>query len=292
MTNDEEPLDPDLKRELARGPHGARLVWWVLTELSLSDSKSDAKWARALWQTHWRARAWTTIRAFAGAGGNKADDLVTFVKTWTGDTTQPGRILRMNATQWTPLERQLVAAWAARTFQQRHLAIAHNRGLDGQNLEEAVQGFWGSVHYEGEGGPLRRYLYEPAKPLSPEDQFRVYLDKCMANHCMRTIGNGIRRPRPISLDDPAAPVPVPAPAGRPLAITREDVDQCAETLTPMERLVLELHMQGYTPAEIARKLGTAPGAVRVRLFRARQKLRACLGLQAQPTSATADAREK
>jgi DNA-directed RNA polymerase specialized sigma24 family protein len=306
MTNDDERLrpatadaaavlEPALRRQLAKRPDSDRLVWWVTLELNLSDSKSDpdsksdAKRARALWQTHWRARAWMTIRAFTQTEGGDVSDLVQFVKfvkSWTGDTTNPGRILRMNATQWTPLERQLVAAWAAKTFQKRHLAIAWNRRVSAQALEDTVQDFWKGVHYEGEGGPLRGYVYDPKNPREPEDQFRVYLDKCVVNHCQRAFGGIGGQPLP------TAPPPVHGAAGRTPAITRDDLARCARALTSMERQVLQLHLMGHTPAEIAKLLGTRPGAVRVRLFKARQKLRACLGLPLQPTSATLDAPEK
>ncbi len=52
------------------------------------------------------------------------------------------------------------------------------------------------------------------------------------------------------------------------------VQACVDTLRPAERQVIELHdMLGLTAAEISQMLGVSIGAVKIRLHRARTKLR-------------------
>ncbi|MCA9489816.1 MAG: sigma-70 family RNA polymerase sigma factor [Myxococcales bacterium] len=56
------------------------------------------------------------------------------------------------------------------------------------------------------------------------------------------------------------------------------VGEALETLSPSDRaLMLMVHGQGLTPTEVAEATGLAPGTVRVRLSRARARVRQRLG---------------
>lgn len=55
---------------------------------------------------------------------------------------------------------------------------------------------------------------------------------------------------------------------------REQIGQLCQKLNDSERRLLELRMQGYSPAESAAELGLTAVAFRVRLTRLRQRLRA------------------
>jgi DNA-directed RNA polymerase specialized sigma24 family protein len=48
-----------------------------------------------------------------------------------------------------------------------------------------------------------------------------------------------------------------------------------DELSDPDRRLMELRLQGYSTVEAARTLGTNANALRVRLTRLRQKLRAC-----------------
>jgi RNA polymerase sigma-70 factor (ECF subfamily) len=66
--------------------------------------------------------------------------------------------------------------------------------------------------------------------------------------------------------------PIDAPADAP-----PDLLLALRRLSPTQRAAAYLHYQGDMPvAEVARLLGTSQPAVRVHLFRARQRLRALL----------------
>jgi RNA polymerase sigma factor (sigma-70 family) len=55
---------------------------------------------------------------------------------------------------------------------------------------------------------------------------------------------------------------------------RDQLAQLCANLTDAERRLLEMRLQGYSPAECAAALGLSPVAFRVRLTRLRQRLRA------------------
>jgi RNA polymerase sigma-70 factor (ECF subfamily) len=55
----------------------------------------------------------------------------------------------------------------------------------------------------------------------------------------------------------------------------DQVAQLCQNLNDSERRLLELRLQGYSPAECAAELGLSSVAFRVRLTRLRQRLRAC-----------------
>jgi RNA polymerase sigma factor (sigma-70 family) len=58
---------------------------------------------------------------------------------------------------------------------------------------------------------------------------------------------------------------------------RQTVIEDAARLSPRQRQVISLAADGYTPAEIATRLGTTANSVRVHLCHARERLRAELG---------------
>jgi DNA-directed RNA polymerase specialized sigma24 family protein len=55
----------------------------------------------------------------------------------------------------------------------------------------------------------------------------------------------------------------------------DQVEHLCTGLTDLERRLLELRLEGYRSAEIARELKLSDVALRVRLTRMRQRLRAC-----------------
>jgi RNA polymerase sigma factor (sigma-70 family) len=55
---------------------------------------------------------------------------------------------------------------------------------------------------------------------------------------------------------------------------RDAVEHVCRQHAPLERRVLELHLQGYRTAEVARELGLNADVLRVRVSRLRQRLRA------------------
>lgn len=57
----------------------------------------------------------------------------------------------------------------------------------------------------------------------------------------------------------------------------EALPTCVERLTPRQRTILALRYdEGLAPAEIAERLGSKPGAIRVTLLRIREAIRDCL----------------
>lgn len=103
-----------------------------------------------------------------------------------------------------------------------------------------------------------------------------------ASVCIRTgIADGIRRyqrdQRIPSLEIPAEEIP-DGKAGSPerILLGKEELSSLLErigtTLSPMERKVFGLHLQGKKAGEIARLLGREQKSVENTLFRARRKL--------------------
>jgi RNA polymerase sigma-70 factor (ECF subfamily) len=69
---------------------------------------------------------------------------------------------------------------------------------------------------------------------------------------------------------------LPAPGDRDparLAEQNDDLAQLLATLPGTERRLVELRLQGYSTAEVARELGVEPATLRVRLGRMRKRLR-------------------
>jgi RNA polymerase sigma-70 factor (ECF subfamily) len=67
-----------------------------------------------------------------------------------------------------------------------------------------------------------------------------------------------------------------SPGGDPAkeAAFRDQVEQLCSNLSDSERTILDLRLQGHTTDEIARQLALSPVALRVRMTRLRQRLRA------------------
>jgi RNA polymerase sigma-70 factor (ECF subfamily) len=74
--------------------------------------------------------------------------------------------------------------------------------------------------------------------------------------------------------------PSPAPDPVRTAEYQELLQQVRESLDETERRVVELRLQGYSTAEVARELGLDPDVLRVRLSRLRQRLQRSRALAA------------
>lgn len=61
----------------------------------------------------------------------------------------------------------------------------------------------------------------------------------------------------------------------PEAQLRDAVGHVCRHVTPAERQVLELRLEGHSTADVARRLGRDPDVLRVQLGRLRQRLREC-----------------
>lgn len=88
-----------------------------------------------------------------------------------------------------------------------------------------------------------------------------------------------RKRHPENLDDESlAELPQPASAEEPLASGRaEQVRAALDTLPESQRIIVHMHRyEGLTFSEIARALATTEGAVKLRAFRAYEKLRVVL----------------
>jgi RNA polymerase sigma-70 factor (ECF subfamily) len=72
-------------------------------------------------------------------------------------------------------------------------------------------------------------------------------------------------------------------------VTRIDVQRALLRCSPEDRVLLEdLYVYGYSSEETARRRALTPGAVRVRAFRAKQRLRERLGERFRPRSLAED----
>ena len=56
-------------------------------------------------------------------------------------------------------------------------------------------------------------------------------------------------------------------------VVRESIDRLLDELTDVDRQLMELRLEGYSTAEVARKLGVDSDVLRVRLSRLRRKIR-------------------
>jgi RNA polymerase sigma factor (sigma-70 family) len=151
-------------------------------------------------------------------------------------------------------------------------ALAHSLLRDWNEAEDLAQEVLLSAHVGLDG------LRDPAR-------FGAWLRGITINLAKMRIRRLAREPVP----DAGGGASVPAPAGDSFADgieLLELVRQALETLAPAEREVVYLHhVADLSCAEIAERLGDTPGAVRVRLHRARARLR-------QPLSAARAARKE
>lgn len=74
-------------------------------------------------------------------------------------------------------------------------------------------------------------------------------------------------------DDPVDAILPPSPTNVQAWEERHEVLRLLDCLPPLQRQVIELTMDGYTPAEIASELGITSQTIRSRLIRARRTLR-------------------
>jgi RNA polymerase sigma-70 factor, ECF subfamily len=105
----------------------------------------------------------------------------------------------------------------------------------------------------------------------------TWLHRITVNACLMKL-RGRRRGRLVPLDDSHAPVCRPEDDCLRRAEVAERVRACIDRLPPAYRTVIRLRdIEGVGTAEAAGRLGTNEGAVKVRLHRARQALKALLG---------------
>jgi len=112
--------------------------------------------------------------------------------------------------------------------------------------------------------------YQALPSLKGEANYRAWLYR-IATHCAYDL---LRRRRlvrwlPLGAQETSAPSP-PAPDGD----LRDAVQEALLRLSPEYRVPLILYsVQGYSTAEIAEMLGISVGAVKTRLYRAREAFR-------------------
>ena len=125
-----------------------------------------------------------------------------------------------------------------------------SRGIDVETAEEAAQAAW------ARGWEHRGELRNPDKILSWVNTIALNLFR-----------NWFRRRETVEL---SLEIPVP-PQASPQSI---DVGRALEKCLPADREMLEKHyLAGYTSEELGRQRGCTAVAVRVRLLRARRRIR-------------------
>lgn len=93
--------------------------------------------------------------------------------------------------------------------------------------------------------------------------YRVALNTLLTQHRRRAI----RRTEPLEHHEHASPV-VPQHEQRDL------LEKALETLSPVERSLIALHLEGFDYGEIANIFGIPPGTVGVRIHRIKKKITA------------------
>ncbi|MCP4200442.1 MAG: sigma-70 family RNA polymerase sigma factor [bacterium] len=102
---------------------------------------------------------------------------------------------------------------------------------------------------------------------------RAPFEHWLTRVCLNCCYARFRKRRPEETQD--QPLDVPITGGDP--VTRLDVERLVAALEPEDRFVLQLlHGEGWTVAEISRKLGWTRSKVKVRAHRARRRLRTLL----------------
>ncbi len=102
---------------------------------------------------------------------------------------------------------------------------------------------------------------------------RAPFEHWLTRVCLNCCYARLRKRRPEETQD--QPLDVPITGGDP--VTRLDVERLLAALEPEDRFVLQLlHGEGWTVAEISRKLGWTRSKVKVRAHRARRRLRTLL----------------
>jgi RNA polymerase sigma-70 factor (ECF subfamily) len=126
---------------------------------------------------------------------------------------------------------------------------------------------------------LRYCRVRPAEVSEPET--RSYLFRIATNLATDHWRRRATRPRTVPLADPESePGAAQASPGdeESARIARRDVEKAFARLSPRERAMIWLaYFEGCDHREIALRIGSGPGSVRVLLFRARRKLARLLG---------------
>lgn len=142
----------------------------------------------------------------------------------------------------------------------QHLAylfgIAYNLMGNSADAEDAVQ------------ESVCKFL-EKRPPLLSAEKVRPYLARTVAHHCLDLLRQQSRhRIRRLAENE------VDALAATPIVSDKPDIDSWLARLPAKDRLVLDLfYREEMSLEEIAEVAGDSPGAVKVRLHRARQALR-------------------
>ena len=128
-------------------------------------------------------------------------------------------------------------------------------------LQEGMLGFLNAVA-----------AYRPGKGAS----FRTFLSVCVANRLESALRKGSKLPLEQPLSEAELPPGSESMDPQDIYAAMEDArrvqDVTQRLLTPLERGVLEAHMDGERYEAIARRLGVSPKAVDNALQRARKKL--------------------
>jgi RNA polymerase sigma-70 factor (ECF subfamily) len=126
--------------------------------------------------------------------------------------------------------------------------------------------------------------YERLRQFRREAKFSTWLYRILANECKDFFKHAARRPRGVSLDQPAAGEEAPLfevadPHGDPrdAAANRELARHLAaaiEALGMKQRMAFVLHhLQGLSLEEVAEAMGCRVGTVKAHVFRATEALR-------------------
>jgi RNA polymerase sigma-70 factor, ECF subfamily len=104
-----------------------------------------------------------------------------------------------------------------------------------------------------------------------EASFSTWLNRVTTNVAMSTLK---RRTRRFAVEGAAVPADTRDPAPEPVALARR-LERLVGELPEGQRQVLVLRdIYGQSTEEVANAMGLTPGAVKVRLFRARERLKA------------------
>jgi RNA polymerase sigma-70 factor (ECF subfamily) len=116
--------------------------------------------------------------------------------------------------------------------------------------------------------------------------FECWLFTLSRNTCVDFIRRRRRQPSALATEDELLDIPDTCSAGATHEIL-DELDLALARLTPVDRNLIGLYVQGNSYRVMADREGLTPGAVKARLHRVRPFLRACLGAaEARPRPPT------
>ena len=178
---------------------------------------------------------------------------------------------------WTPAERAAVKVWLNEEPQLGQLLWFIEKNLGSGSTKEDARDTWGKFQVEG----LDRTIdsYDPARGR----RFKPWLLLLLSQFCWREGANIRGRAEvPIEQENPdgeRVELQIPDPKGETeqQRVDRLALEQCMNRMPAAYRVVIEMHyFQGMSVREISMALGIGESLVKVRLFRGRRWLRACL----------------